>query len=162
LAVGNGVKRTPPLTSVLTILRRPATIKAPAGKRSGHFPPLVLVIRVYLFPVPSKEFRKEAIRQFKERKPFLGIFAIRCTVSGKVWVGSARNLYSTQNSSWFQLRHQGHPNKQLQQEWNIQGEPSFILEILETLEENVPALTIPDLLKEKRDHWIAQLNAYPL
>ena len=34
--------------------------------------------------MPSKQSRKEAIKEFKERKPFLGIFAIRCTSTGHV------------------------------------------------------------------------------
>jgi hypothetical protein len=36
------------------------------------------------------------------------------------------------------------------------------LEILETLDEDVADLTIPDLLKQKRAHWIGQLSAHPL
>ncbi len=92
--------------------------------------------------MPSKESRKEAIRQFKERKPFLGIFAVRCASTGKLWVGSSRNLYAVQNSTWFSLRLGGYYDPSLQQEWNAQGESAFTLEILETREPS-PEIQIP-------------------
>lgn len=109
--------------------------------------------------MPSQASRKDAIRQFKERKPFLGIFAVRCTPTSNVWVGSSRNLYAVQNSTWFSLRLGGYYDKSLQQEWNAQGESAFTLEILETLKEDVAPLLILDLLKEKRDSWATQLGA---
>ena len=45
----------------------------------------------------SKEERKEVVRKFKERKPLLGVFAVRCTATGLVWVGASRNLDATRN-----------------------------------------------------------------
>jgi hypothetical protein len=34
--------------------------------------------------------RKAAIRKFKERKPHVGVFAVRCAAAAQTWVGSAR------------------------------------------------------------------------
>ena len=110
----------------------------------------------------SKETRKEAIKKFKARKPVLGVFAVRCTTTGRVWVGSSRNLHATKNGSWFGLRIGSHIDKSLQEEWNAQGESAFEYEVLEMLEDDVPTLSVSDLLKEKRNHWIAQLGARPL
>ena len=112
--------------------------------------------------MPSSEARKEAIRKFKERKPPLGAFAIRCTASGRVWVGTSRNLNATKNSFWFSLRQGSHPSKSIQEEWNIHGEPAFQYEILETLDDDLLPLAVADLLKEKAAHWVAQLGARPL
>ena len=106
--------------------------------------------------------RKEAIRKFKERKPLLGAFAIRCTASGRVWAGTSRNLEATKNGAWFSLRIGSHIDKSLQEEWHAHGEPAFQYEILEKLDEDLHPLAVADLLKEKRTHWIAQLNARPL
>ena len=112
--------------------------------------------------MPSKEARKEAIRKFKERKPLLGAFAVRCTVTGRVWVGASRNLEATKNGTWFSLRHGGHRDESLQEEWNAHSEPAFEYEILETLDGDLHPLAVHDLLKEKRSHWIAKLGARPL
>jgi len=63
--------------------------------------------------------REAAIRKFKERKPRLGVFAVRCTAAAQTWVGSARNLDATKKRFWFCLRSGVHPDKSLQCEWNI-------------------------------------------
>lgn len=47
----------------------------------------------------SSESRKEAIRNFKEQKPTVGIYAIRSTTTGHTWVGMSRNLEASKNSS---------------------------------------------------------------
>ncbi len=110
----------------------------------------------------SKIEKKEAIRKFKELKPSLGAYAVRCTTSGSVWVGASRNLDATRNGCWFTLRNGGHTEKSLQQEWNAHGEAAFQYEILETLEGDQHPLAIPDLLKQVRTRWVEQLHARPL
>jgi hypothetical protein len=112
--------------------------------------------------MPSKESRKEAARKFKEKKRLLGAYAIRCTVTGRVWVGVSRNLDATKNGSWFTLRTGSHMEKSLQAEWNTQGEAAFEYEILVGLDEEIHPLEIADLLKEQKKTWLAQLGAQPL
>jgi len=111
--------------------------------------------------MPSTAERKEAARKWKERKPIAGAFAVRCTVTGRTWVGAARNLEATHNGCWFGLRIGTHLNRALQAEWNAQGEPAFQFEILEKLDDDVLPLAIPDMLKEKHAHWVAELGALP-
>ena len=110
----------------------------------------------------SKVQRKEAIRKFKERKPLLGVFAVRCKATGRVWVGAPRNLDASKNGPWFCLRNGSHHDKALQEEWNVNGEPMFQYEVLDTLDDDVLPLGVADLLKEKKVHWMAQLRARPL
>jgi hypothetical protein len=110
----------------------------------------------------SQVDKKEAIRKYKELKPQLGVYAIRCTTSGKVWVGASRNLDATRNGVFFMLRAGGHIDKPLQQEWNAHGKEAFQYEILETLDDDLLPLAVKDLLKEKSKHWQAQLSALPL
>jgi hypothetical protein len=107
----------------------------------------------------SKAARKAAIQKFKERKPALGVFAVRCTASGRVWVDASRNLDAAKNGTWFGLRTGGHRDKSLQQEWNAHGEAAFAYEILETLDEDLHPLAVADLLKQARRRWIEQLGA---
>lgn len=110
----------------------------------------------------TSEERKEAIRKFKERKPAIGIFAIRCAATGSVWVGSSRNLEATRNGSWASLRMGAHREKSLQEQWNRHGEPAFAYDILHKLPDDTHPLALNDLLKQKRTEWLAQLNAHPL
>jgi hypothetical protein len=108
------------------------------------------------------ESRKESIRKFKERKPQLGAYAVRCTANGRVWVGVSRNLDATKNGSWFCLRGGLHQDKSLQEEWNARGESAFQYEILESLDDELNRLNVEDVLKEKRNEWVARLSALPL
>ncbi len=107
----------------------------------------------------SKIDRREVIRNFKEFKPLRGAFAVRCTATGRIWVGASPNLGAVKNRSWFSLRHGSHPNKTLQEEWRAEGESAFRFEILEKLDDDVSPLEIGDLLKEKTHHWVAELDA---
>jgi len=112
--------------------------------------------------MPLKESRKESIRKFKEKKSLLGAYAVRCTTTGRVWVGTSRNLDATKNGCWFCLRNGSHMEKSLQTEWNAQGESAFQYEILSALEEDIHPLEIDDLLKEQKKNWVARLDAQPL
>ena len=110
----------------------------------------------------SKVERKEAIRKFRERKPARGTFSLRSTATGRIWVGASRNLDATRNSYWFCLRNGNHPDKALQEEWNAQGEHTFEYEILEILDDELSPIALADVLKEKKGHWVARLDAQPL
>jgi len=106
--------------------------------------------------------RKEAIKEYKARKVTRGVFAVRCTDTGQVWVDSSTNLDAAQNREWFCLRHGFHQNKALQAEWDAHGKEAFLYELLEKLDEDVSAVGVNDLLKEKKRHWVAQLGAQSL
>lgn len=106
--------------------------------------------------------RKEAIRDYKSHTSTRGIFAVRCAATGDVWVGSTPTLDTVQNKHWFMLRYGHHRNKRLQAVWNEHGEQSFRCETVEALDEDVPALLAPDLLKKRQQHWIEQLSATAL
>ena len=110
----------------------------------------------------SKLSKKEAIRQYKERKPQRGIFAVRCAGTELVWVGASLNLDATRNSLWFRLRLGGQQDPELLRAWQAHGEGAFTLEVLETLDEDLIPMAVRDLLKEKKKTWAAQLGAQTL
>jgi hypothetical protein len=112
--------------------------------------------------MPCKESKKESTRKFKEQKPRVGTYAVRCTATGMVWVGASRNLDATKNGCWFMLRNGSHQDKFLQAAWDAQGENSFEYEVLALLDEDVHPLNVPALLKEKKISWLARLGASPL
>jgi hypothetical protein len=104
----------------------------------------------------AKAERKEAARQFKERKPSAGVYALRCGTTGRSWIDSSPNLDAAQNSQFFQLRQRLHRNKELQAEWDAQGEAAFSFEVLERLPEETAPLNLRDLLTERRLAWAEQ------
>ncbi|CAN5183516.1 GIY-YIG nuclease family protein [soil metagenome] len=106
--------------------------------------------------------RKAAIAAYKERKVIGGIYAVRCTATGEVWVGRWPNLATIQNRIWFTLRQGGHPNPELQTSWRHNGEAHFRFEILERMEEEASAYVRDALLKERAAHWRSSLGAGPM
>jgi hypothetical protein len=109
-------------------------------------------------PMIGKAERKEAAREFKERKPCPGIYALRCHATGRSWVDSSLNLDAAQNSQFFQLRQGLHRDKELQAEWNSQGGGAFAFEVLEIIPEDTPALLLRDLLSKRKRAWADQLR----
>src|ERR1700733_404145 len=107
----------------------------------------------------SKEERKEAARKFKERKPPLGVYAVRCAATGQVWVGFTQNLNASKNGIWLGLSTGAHHDKALQAEWNAHTESAFSYEVLEQLDEELSPLLVRDTLKARKQHWIERLDA---
>ena len=107
----------------------------------------------------AKSDRKEAAREFKERKPSPGIYALRSNPTGQAWIDSSPNLVAAQNSQFFQLRQNLHRNKELQAAWNAQGESAFTFEILETLPDDTPSLNLRDLLTQRKQAWNSRSQA---
>ncbi len=54
--------------------------------------------------------RKAAKDACKKRTAAAGIYAIRCALTGQVWVGQAADLTTIANRERFTLRHGGHPH----------------------------------------------------
>jgi len=108
----------------------------------------------------DKQSRREAIRDWKERKVVAGVYAVRCAPTGEVWVAGSRNLDAQQNSLWFGLRTGGHNNRAMQASWTAHGETAFSFEALERLDdEDLTPLGRADLIKARERHWLAALDA---
>ena len=108
----------------------------------------------------DRQSRREAIRDYKERKISQGIFAVRCAVTGEAWVGQSRDLEQQQNGIWFSLRRGGHPNLSLRDAWKANGEAAFAFEVMEVIDdEGMVAYARDNLLKDRDAHWRAELSA---
>jgi hypothetical protein len=109
----------------------------------------------------DKSSRRDAIRQYKERKVPVGIFALRRLETGQAWVGASRNLEGQRNSSFFSLRLGSNRNRELQAAWNAAGgEAGFEFVVLEQLEdEELGPIGRDSWLKERERHWRAELKA---
>ena len=74
--------------------------------------------------------RKELINEYKNTKFRAGVFQIRNTANGKLYVEGSVNLDKIWNRHRLELEFGGHRNTELQQEWKIYGESAFVFEIL--------------------------------
>lgn len=107
----------------------------------------------------SKDQKRAIAREWKERKPAYGIYAVRCGVTGQTWVGSTRDLTAAQNGLWFTLRIGSHRDTGLQRQWDRYGESAFLYEVLEKLEEDTSPLLVASLLKERKHYWAGHHTA---
>jgi hypothetical protein len=104
--------------------------------------------------------RSELKRLAKEIKTEAGIYQIRNTRNGKLFVESTRNL-KTVNGKLFALETGGFPDRVLQQEWNEFGKDAFVAEVLEVLEKPAEGyFDEADALEKLRAKWLEQLKPY--
>lgn len=82
----------------------------------------------------SDERKKELQEQYKQMKPDMGIFAVINKSNGKYFLEATPNLKGKINSVTFQLKSGGHPNKELQKDWQKLGPDNFEVKVLERLE----------------------------
>lgn len=82
-----------------------------------------------------------------------GIYTIRNTANGKMYVGSALNLARRKSQHKWRLVRGTHHSPKLQAAWNKHGEQLFAFEVLEVVER-------PDDLIEREQHWIELSNAF--
>jgi len=78
--------------------------------------------------------KKELKMQYKQAKPQMGIFIIRCKANNKCYLQATQDLRGVMNGALVRLNGGMHPYKELQKEWTKLGQENFIIEILENLE----------------------------
>lgn len=79
--------------------------------------------------------KKELKQEYSQKQFRIGVFQIRNTVNGKIFVGSSVNLDAIWNRHRSELKLGGHRNEQLQKEWKEFGEDNFKYEILSEIDE---------------------------
>ena len=82
-----------------------------------------------------------------------GIYLITCTITSKIYVGSAINLRQRRKGHFTDLQRNVHCNPKLQRAWNKYGEESFTFEILELV-------LLPELLTAREQHWFKKLKPF--
>jgi group I intron endonuclease len=79
--------------------------------------------------------KKELKQEYSLKQFSIGVFQIRNTVNGKIFVGSSVNLEAIWNRHKSELKLGGHRNELLQREWKEFGEDNFRYEILSEIEQ---------------------------
>jgi len=111
----------------------------------------------------DKQSRRDAVRDFKERKVPRGVFAVRCAATGETWVSASRNLACEETKLRFSLKHGGYINRDVQAAWNKHGEAAVSFEILEVFDdEAMGPVGRADLAKARATHWRGALGAAKL
>ena len=77
--------------------------------------------------------KKEIRRQYKETVQPMGIYQLRNTVNGKIFIGSSKNLKAKENSFQFQTKLGAHVSSELQNDYNTIGADKFLFVILDQL-----------------------------
>lgn len=83
----------------------------------------------------SRSQRRAAARQARDAFPPMGVYAIRDRESGRVLLGSSRNVHAALNRARFELRMRSHSNRALQADWDRSGPERFTFEVLELVKE---------------------------
>lgn len=105
--------------------------------------------------------QKELKNSYKNNPPPMGVYQLKNKTTGKALVGSSMNLPGKKNSSAFQLNLNGHPNKELQADWNSYGQDAFLFEILEVLKpEDHPQEDWRKATLALEDKWLDKLQPY--
>lgn len=66
----------------------------------------------------------------------IGVFQIKNSINGKIYIGSSSDLIAVWNSQRFQLEAGLHPCAALQSDWNTFGSENFSYEIIEEINQN--------------------------
>ena len=109
----------------------------------------------------SMKTRREIHREYKERLKPSGVFQVRNVANGKVLLGSSLNLEGPLNKHRFMLKINGHPNKELQRDWNELGPDQFSFEILETVQiSDNPNFNLKDELTLLEEIWLEKIQPF--
>ena len=77
--------------------------------------------------------QKQLKKEYQQTRRAIGVFLIRNNLNDKVFLAAGVNLPGLINRHRFQLVHGGHPNKELQADWNAIGGNNFAFEIVDEL-----------------------------
>ncbi|QED49350.1 GIY-YIG nuclease family protein [Cytobacillus dafuensis] len=105
--------------------------------------------------------RKKELKQlYKETEVEAGVYQIKNTQNGKLFVGSTRNTRTLKGKK-FSLEMGTDTNKRLQEEWNQFGKDAFVFEILEVLKKKKEGFFDEKReLKKLEEKWLNQLQPY--
>jgi hypothetical protein len=104
--------------------------------------------------------KKQLKEEYLRRVPSIGVFQIRNTCNDKIFLVAGKDLPSLINRHRFQLHKSGHPNKELQKDWEAFGENSFAFEIVEELATPEGSFDVKRELEAMEGLWLAELKPF--
>ncbi|QGY45718.1 GIY-YIG nuclease family protein [Maribellus comscasis] len=106
--------------------------------------------------------KKELKKAYKEMKFQIGVFQIRNTLNGKIFVGSSTDLNAIRNRIRTELKFGSYPNAGLQKDWINDGEENFVFEVLSELKQGDgdKKMNIRKELKQLERMFIEELQPF--
>lgn len=96
----------------------------------------------------DKRRMKQLLEEYRNRQPEMGIISYCCIDTKESFLGISKDTKSSFNSINFKLNSKIHPNKRLQELWNLYGLDGFELKVLKVLKyENISDLDIDNKLE---------------
>jgi hypothetical protein len=111
-------------------------------------------------PTSPARSKREMTRLYKETLRPAGVYAIRNTANGRVFVGASLDLEGALNRQRFELRMRGHRDAALQRDWDQFGAEAFRFDVLHTLKKrDDPAHDYAAELADLLALWREELQA---
>ncbi len=109
----------------------------------------------------TKAQRAEIKRIIRQNRPEMGVYQIRNTVNGRIYVGSSRNLEGTRTSRLFQLR-MGKVvfSRELQKDLDELGAAIFEFSVLGVLEKQEQSGNVEQALAALELEWLAKMQPF--
>lgn len=82
--------------------------------------------------------KKELLEAYKNRHPEMGVISYCCKITGEVFLGISTDTKASFNSNNMKLSANWHPNKRLQELWNLYGSEGFELSVIKVLKYDNP------------------------
>ncbi|CAN5392990.1 hypothetical protein BH11BAC3_BH11BAC3_02800 [soil metagenome] len=103
--------------------------------------------------------RKKLKEEYIQKKNRMGVFQIRNTVNGKIYIGCSLNLEAIWNRNKMELNFGNHRNSVLQNDWKLLGEANFKYEILsEVVQKDEDRIDYNKEVKTLEAMFITELN----
>jgi hypothetical protein len=104
--------------------------------------------------------RKELKEEYKQLKYRMGVFQIRNTLTGKLFIGSSTDLVAIWHRHRLQLNFGNHPNEALQKDWNEKGAENFAYEILSEIKQTEKETDYEKEVKLLEEMFIEELQPF--
>lgn len=105
--------------------------------------------------------KKELKKKYKQSLPPMGIYGIKNTANGKMFIGSSSNVKGKLNSIKFRLEIGSYINKELQKDFTEYGGNNFIFETIDILEpKEDTGYDYSEDLKTLEEMWLEKLQPF--
>jgi hypothetical protein len=107
----------------------------------------------------SRINRKTAVAAYKERKVEAGIYALRCSATGGIWVGRAPDLSTIENRLRFALLHDANLRASLKAAVKQYGAEAIAFDVLESAGTQDLPYERGKFLRDRLEYWRERLGA---
>ena len=108
-----------------------------------------------------QETRRALTRKYKETVRPAGVFVIRNTLSGRLYIGGSLDVEGAMNRARFELGLRSHRNKALVRDWAAHGAANFSFEVIDHVKErDDPAFDRAAELEKLLALWREELQCH--